>query len=111
MTTKKMAILTITPEVLRQLLQLPECDVIRVETDPGYRGVLRLVIEGAGWDTPEGGPIMPADTAICTTETDDEGHKHVAIDWRLPANEPEEADASIQTPFIWGQPITDKTHW
>ena len=86
MTIKKMALLRVTPEALRDLLQLPlEVEVIRVEMAPGYRGLLHVVIEGAGWDTPEGGVIMPAPVGIATQNSDAAGNiTNRVIDWGLP---------------------------
>jgi hypothetical protein len=83
---KKMAILRLDPPALRGLFQLPDgVEVLRVETVPGYRGAVRMVIEGAGWDTMEGNPIMPADPAIVTVTRDEEGKiTRSTIDWRLP---------------------------
>jgi hypothetical protein len=49
---KKMALLRLGPIALRELFQLPAgAEVVRVEADHGYRGGVRVVIEGAGWDT------------------------------------------------------------
>lgn len=43
---KKMALLRITPELLRDMLSLPDgVEVVRVELAPGQRGVLHLMIE------------------------------------------------------------------
>jgi hypothetical protein len=86
---KKMAILTLTPEALREFLELPEgAEVVRVELEYGYRGVLKLVIEGAGWDTPEGGPIRPSLTAIVTRHFAEDGAQlSRSINWGLPVGE------------------------
>lgn len=84
---KKMAILRMTPEALRNALQLPDgCEVVRVELEAGMRGVLRLMLEGAGWDTPEGGPVELAPHAIVTETRGPDGELLTrTIDWRLPA--------------------------
>lgn len=58
MTVKNMAILTVTPEAFRHLLQLPDdVEVVRVEMAPGQRGTLHAMVEGIGWPTPEGGQV------------------------------------------------------
>lgn len=60
MTTKNMAILTVTPEAFRHLLQLPDdVEVVRVEMAPGQRGTLHVMVEGVGWPTGEGGHVCP----------------------------------------------------
>ena len=88
MATKKMAILTLTPEVFRALLQLPpEVEVVRVELAPNQRGTLHVMIEGAGWTTVEGAHVMAANTAIVTTTRHVTAEGYVdteVIDWRLP---------------------------
>lgn len=83
---KKMAILRLTPEAMRCLMQLPEgVEVVRVELEPGSRGVLQLMIEGAGWDTPEGNAVMPARPAIVTQHFDKDGAlASSTIDWGIP---------------------------
>ena len=75
---KKMAILRITPEVLRNILQLPDnCEVVRVDTAFDCRGVIEVVLEGVGWDTAEGMAILRCDHAVMTDGK---------IDWRFPEN-------------------------
>lgn len=89
MAVKKMAILRLTPEALIALLQLPpEAEVVRVELSTGQRGVLHLMIEGAGWNTPDGGMVQPALTPIVTEARDAQGALvRWAVDWGLPAAE------------------------
>lgn len=89
MNTKKMAILTVTPEAFRGLLQLPESvEVVGVEVAQGYRGVLRIVIEGAGWDTREGEAISPTGAATITNRHDETGAiVSRSIDWHLPKDD------------------------
>ena len=73
---KKMAILTVTGQIIREMLQLPDgCEIIRVEVQQGYREVFRLVIDGAGWDTPEGAAIQQALVATVDAK---------GIHWGLP---------------------------
>lgn len=86
---KRMAILTVTPEALRQLLQLPNgVELVRVEMAQGQRGALRLMIEGAGWPTPEGGYVQPAQIATVHTSyhfaEDGQNIRLDKIDWNLP---------------------------
>ena len=87
MSVKKMAILTVTPEALRAMLQLPDgVELVRVEMSQGQRGVLKLMIEGAGWDTPEGGYVQFTETAIITERRGPEGELlKRTINWNLPA--------------------------
>lgn len=85
MNVKKMAILTVSPELLRSALCLPDgCEVVRVQMAQGYRGVIELVIDGAGWDTREGSAIMPARIGIgCTAYADNGKILSHSIDWGL----------------------------
>ena len=82
-----MAILRLTPQAVRQLLQLPdEVDVIRVEVPQNHRSGLDVVIEGAGWPTPEGGLIQSTHGTV-TQGVDAEGKLiRYEIDWGLPAS-------------------------
>lgn len=86
MATKKMAILRLTPQAFRDLMQLPETvEVVRVELESGTRGNLHLMIEGAGWDTHEGAMVIPAQAAIITSHKDQNGTSiDRIIDWGLP---------------------------
>jgi hypothetical protein len=87
---KKMAILRVTAEAVRDLLQLPAgVEVLRVEVAPGVRGCLNVVIEGAGWDTPEGGLIVPTYGTV-HTKCDEVGYVSHKIDWRFPAEAPQD---------------------
>lgn len=82
--TGKMAILTISPEVLRTLFQLPNGVVVEsMEADFLYNGNMKLKISGAGWETPEGCCIIAAPAA---TITEQDGSR--MIDWHLPEIEP-----------------------
>lgn len=76
---KRMAILAVTPEVFCKLLQLPEdVELVRVNLCPDRRGVMELVIEGAGWITPRGASISRTSGEIT------EGESKSVIDWHLP---------------------------
>lgn len=87
---KKMAILPMSMQGLRDLLQLPrEAEIVRIEMEPGYRASLRLVVEGVGWDTSEGAPIMPAPTAMVHQTTDAAGNICKRVDWNLPSDAPD----------------------
>lgn len=84
MKMKKMAVLTVVPEVLRELLCLPPGTTLVDMQVPFERpGVLELKIEGSGWDTPEGSVIMRAPAA----EIIKEGSSRIAVDWKLPSND------------------------
>lgn len=77
---KKMAILTLTPEAIRELLHLPDGSTLIALTIPFETpGVMKIKIEGAGWDNPEGQPIRHANAARAAK--DDNGN--IVIDWRL----------------------------
>ena len=78
---KKMAILQVTPEVIRELLHLPDGAVLTDLRVPFHMpGVLELKIEGAGWNTPEAGALCVADP--CTVVRGDDGS--ISVDWNLP---------------------------
>lgn len=80
---KKMAIITITPEAIRELLFLPEgATLISLETPFDTPGILRLKIEGAGWDTPEGASIQYASDAVASR--DENGV--ISVNWNLPSD-------------------------
>ena len=83
---KKMAMLHVKAETLRVLLQLPaEAEVVHVDTAPGYRGMLKIVIEGAGWDTPEGCAITLAEPAVVASQRNATGEVvSRVVDWKLP---------------------------
>ena len=79
---KRMAILVATPEMIRELLFLPPGSTLiglRVPFDKP--GTMELKIEGAGWNTAEGCPIVRAPAGEATR--DESGILHV--DWKLPA--------------------------
>ena len=80
---KKMCILKVAPEVLRDLLQLPpEATLIKVESPYCMLGVVHLVVEGIGWDTPEGGAILIAPSAVISDVRDENGTiTSRTIDW------------------------------
>lgn len=80
---KKMAVLTVVPEVLRELLHLPPgTQLVDVRVPFKQPGVLELKIEGAGWDTPEGSVIMHAPAAEITRDE----LAGFIVDWKLPPN-------------------------
>jgi len=75
---KRFAMFDITPECLSVLLQLPEGAILRrVEAPADRYGTMRIVLEGVGWETPEGGEIIRTPTATITNGT---------IDWHLPGD-------------------------
>ena len=72
---KRFAMFDITPEYLSILLQLPEGATLRAVDCPADRfGVMRIVVEGVGWETYEGQTIHQ------TVSTITDGK----IDWHLP---------------------------
>ena len=72
----KLAILRMSPEVFRELLQLPDGALLRgVSTNMNEYCVLELLVEGVGWETAEGNKIMIAPSAKITDGV---------IDWGLP---------------------------
>ncbi len=83
---KKMAVLRMDPAALREILHLPEgAEVVRIEPVHGYRGLVSVVIEGAGWGVQEGHPLPPSVCANVTTERDERGAiVRVTVDWGLP---------------------------
>lgn len=83
--TKKMAVLRLTAEAFRELLQLPpEVEVLRVNVPYDMRGRLDIVIEGVGWDVPENGAICPTYGSV-TRQVDGEGSVlRSTIDWGFP---------------------------
>lgn len=82
---KKMAVLCMTADAFRELLQLPaDVEVVRVELPPEQRGGLNIYIEGAGWDTSEGDRIMSTFGTV-TVQRDSEGNiTRSTIDWAFP---------------------------
>ena len=77
----KRAIITLTPQALRDLLQLPKEAVFEEVRIPFSRpGVLEVKLSGVGWETPEGCSITKANAGVVTTREDGS----FEIDWRLP---------------------------
>lgn len=57
----KRAIITATPEFIRDRLNLPDGAIITaIEAPFDAPGILEIAIEGAGWETPEGCVIRRA---------------------------------------------------
>lgn len=80
---KKMAILQVTPEALRELLHLPDAAiVVEVRTNWDSRGVLEVKIEGAGWLTSEGSAVQKAEMVTIDTVTFYGGS--IPVNWNLP---------------------------
>ena len=78
-----MAVLRLSPQALRDILQLPDCcEVVRVETVQGVRGLVHVVVEGAGEDVEEGYPLPPAQTGIISIDRNDAGGiTRLTVDW------------------------------
>jgi len=73
----KMAILQVTPDFVRRLLQLPDGTIITGVRESFLRpGVLEVKIEGAGWEVSEGDIITIAPPGVFNSDG--------LIDWHLP---------------------------
>ena len=84
---KKMAILVVHADVLRELFQLPKgAEVVDLRVPVDRRGVIEIKIEGAGWLTGEG--VMIQRTAAEVTRNFDAAgvETNRTIDWKLPSN-------------------------
>ncbi|MFA6204401.1 MAG: hypothetical protein WC710_14580 [Gallionella sp.] len=82
-----MVILQITPEILRELFQLPEgAEILDLHIPMSYRGLLEVRVMGAGWPTMEGYSIMRTGGTV-QKEYDADG-KVVSriVDWGLPTD-------------------------
>jgi hypothetical protein len=81
----KACIVEFSPEVLRALLKLPEGALITSVEQPTDRvGVLRMRVEGIGWDVPEGGCI-PSTRPLIRSVTLDDGRTFVeSVEWGTP---------------------------
>ena len=81
----KAAILEITPEALRQMLQLPkEATVIDVEPNLYRHGVLLIKVVGVGPKIPEGACIQRFYGTIHQARSADGDLLEPVIDWGLP---------------------------
>ncbi len=81
-TAKRAAILVVAPEILAELLQLPEGSYIDSALAPHDQpGVLELRICGAGWHVLPGNPITKTFGRVTMAHTME---KVPVIDWRLP---------------------------
>lgn len=84
---RQLAILQISPELLRELFQLPDgAEVLDLRVPIDYRGLLDVKIAGAGWPTLEGQAIRRT-TGTVTREFSAEGVEvRRSINWGLPSN-------------------------
>jgi hypothetical protein len=84
----KLAILQVSPDMLRELFQLPEgAEILDLRIPLDYRGLLEVKICGAGWETLEGQPIQRV-VGTVTRHFDDYGNEvQKSIDWGLPKND------------------------
>ena len=81
----KAAILEISPEAFRQMLQLPkEATVIDVEPNLYRHGVLQIKVVGVGPDVPEGACIQRFSGTIYQARSADGDLLEPVIDWGLP---------------------------
>jgi hypothetical protein len=84
--SKKAAIIRVTAECLREILQLPpEAEIVRIDLDD-TRGELRIVLHGAGWETAQGEKIKESPAA---TISDSWSAPRRTIDWKLGESKPE----------------------
>lgn len=75
----KRGIITVTPQTLRHLLQIPEGAIIAGIRVPFDRpGILEIALEGAGWETFEGNSIRRAHDGTAREE-----NGKLIIDWHL----------------------------
>lgn len=73
---KKMAVLILTPEMIRQLFQLGDGVEVRgIDAPLKNPGVVRIYIEGAGWPVYEGSEVCYAQAATM---------ENGKINWNLP---------------------------
>jgi len=80
-----MAVIRLSPQGLRDLLQLPcEAEVIRVDTARGEWGVMEIVLMGVGEWVEDGMPLPPPRTGIVRQEWLPDGRElQRTIDWRF----------------------------
>lgn len=79
---KLMALLQLSPKAFRELFQLPPgTEVVRIETRPGYRGRVDVIIEGAGWLTDEWAPLRSATAIVTHTFLEDRRELAPVIKW------------------------------
>lgn len=85
----RLAILQITPELLRELFQLPDgAEILDLRVPIDYRGLLEVKIMGAGWQTLEGQGIMRTVGTVKQEYDAEGGVVNRSIDWGLPIDEP-----------------------
>jgi len=78
---KKMAILTLTPDALKDILQLPDdMTFIEVRIPFDRPGTMEIKVEGVGWNTVKGGHIQRANPVIVTKL----GDGTLDVDWGIP---------------------------
>lgn len=83
---QKLAILSLSPDLLRELLQLPRgAEILDLRVPLYYRGVLEVKIVGAGWPTMEGQAITSTIGTVTRTR-DENGVERRSIDWGFPIN-------------------------
>jgi hypothetical protein len=82
---KRMARLRITVEALRELMQLPACaEIIRLEAPRDFRGIMEIVIEGAGWPTAPGEAINTASPSVSRTINAAGDELRPVVHWGFP---------------------------
>lgn len=84
-TITKTAILEITPEIFRQMFQIPkEARLVDVWTDFYRDGVLLIKVVGVGFDIPDGAYIQRFRGTISQSRSADGDLLEPVIDWGLP---------------------------
>lgn len=82
---RRMAILEVSPEMFRELFQLPPgCEVVGVSVPFDRPGLIEISIRGAGWPTPPGAVLQHTTGALYRGKTMD-GERMYVIDWKMPA--------------------------
>jgi hypothetical protein len=82
------ALLVLSPDMLAELLQLPEgCHIDAAVAPHDQPGVLHLRVRGAGWPTRAGWLLPQVRGSVTRYVADDGSTVRLAIDWGLPKDE------------------------
>ena len=82
------AILVVSPEILSELLRLPQgCHIDAAESPHDKPGVLHLRVRGAGWPMKAGVQLPISRGTITRCFTDDGRELRQLIDWDFPKGE------------------------
>jgi hypothetical protein len=84
----RMAILEISPEILREVFQLPEgAEILDLRVPIDYRGMLEVKIIGAGWEIPRGAAIVRTRGTIIQEFDATGAETRKVIDWGMPCDQ------------------------